>query len=96
MNEAERLDAPDGRIPLAIRIGLFAIHLAIAVYVFESGLGTEQLVEFGLYIAVNIGLIPLVFLAIGLVGKLLDRSFRLENAYYLGLLMALVIKVQPM
>jgi len=33
---------------------------------------------------------------VGLVGKLFDRSFRLENAYYLGLLMSLVLAAQKM
>jgi uncharacterized membrane protein YhdT len=41
--------------------------------------GNKQLAAFSLYFGLNIILLPLVFVAIGLVGRLLDRSFRLEN-----------------
>ena len=84
----------DFRIPLPIRIGLIGIHVVVASFAFSGGFGVEQLTSFGLYIVKHIVLLPLVFVTIGLVGKLLDRSFRLENAYYLGLLMSLVLAAQ--
>ncbi len=78
------------RIPLPIRIGLFGIHGVIASLAFTSGFGVKQLTTLSLYIATNIVFLPLVFVAIGVIGKMLDRSFRLENAYYLGLFISLL------
>ena len=86
----------DFRIPLPIRVGLIGVHVVVASFAFLGGLGLEQLISFSTYIVKHIVLLPLVFVAIGLVGKLLDRSFRLENAFYLGLLMSLVLAAQAM
>ena len=96
MSDIQEVEDTSFRIPLPIRIGLIGIHVVIAAFAFASGLSVEQLTAFGLYVVTNIGLLPLVFVVIGLVGKLLDRSFRLENAYYLGLLVSLVLSVQKM
>jgi hypothetical protein len=94
MTDVQEVQGTSFRIPLLIRIGLIGIHVVIAALAFVGGFGVEQLTAFGMYIITNVGLLPLVFVAIGLVGKLVDRSFRLENAYYLGLLMSLVLAVQ--
>jgi hypothetical protein len=96
MSDAQEVEDTDFRIPLPIRTGLIGIHVVVALFAFSGGFGVKQLTAFGLYVVTNIGLLPLVFVVIGLVGKLLDRSFRLENAYYLGLLMSLVLVAQKM
>ncbi len=90
MSDLQEVADTDFRIPLPIRIGLFGIHGVLAAFAFASGFGVRELTTFGLYIATNIVFLPLAFVVIGLVGKMLDRSFRLENAYYLGLFISLL------
>lgn len=94
MNDIQEVENDNFRIPLPIRIGLIGIHIVIAAFSFSSGIGTAQLTTFSLYFAINIVFLPLVFVVFGLVGKFLDHSFRLENAYYLGLLVSLVLVAQ--
>ena len=96
MDDIQEVESTNLRIPLPIRAGLLGIHFVIAALAFAGGFGAKQLTAFSLYIGLNLFLVPLVFVAIGLIGKLLDRSFRLENAYYLGLLMSLVLAVQKL
>lgn len=49
-----------------------------------------------MYILVNFIIFPLIFLIIGLLLRLLDKSFKLSNAVYLGVVMAIFMSLSKL
>jgi len=81
-------------IPLFIRASLILITSAINLPILFSGLSLESITTFLLFVGKNIFLIPGLFVVVGMLLRLRDDTFKLSNAYYLGVLMAIVLSVQ--
>jgi ACR3 family arsenite efflux pump ArsB len=93
MSEHETTSA-DFRIPRAIRVILFGLHALIALRLLGALDGADALVVIPLFLLANLVIIPLAMVAVGWLLKQLDPTFRLENAYYLGLFIAFVLSTQ--
>lgn len=82
------------KIPLFIRISLIIVATAINFPIFLNDFSLASLGAFTFSMAKNLVLIPGIFLIIGLLLKFRDDTFKLSNAYYLGILMAIALSVQ--
>ncbi|MBL4566878.1 MAG: hypothetical protein JKY85_02440 [Porticoccus sp.] len=79
------------KIPLFIRVSLIIVATAINLPILLTDLSLESLGAFAFSMAKNLVLIPGIFLTAGLLLKLRDDTFKLSNAYYLGVVMAIAL-----
>ena len=79
------------KIPLFIRISLIIVATAINLPILLTDLSLESLGAFAFSMAKNLVLVPGIFLIAGLLLKLRDDTFKLSNAYYLGVVMAIAL-----
>ena len=84
---------PTEGLPKPIVWLLFLVNIGLCSLVFLRGTGMEQLSVFGMYLLINLVLLPTVFVVVGLGLKLVNREFKLSNAYYLGLFMSIVFLI---
>ncbi len=68
--------------------------MAIPLPLLLKNMNFDNLVGYLFFILSNLILIPGIFVLVGFLIKLKDVDFKLENAYFLGLLMSIVLAVQ--
>lgn len=81
-------------IPFLNRAGLIFVATAINLPILLQGLNLDNLVAFAIFVAKNLVLVPVIFLIIGVLIRLRDKTFRLSNAYYLGVFMAIILTLK--
>ncbi len=86
----------ESEIPLFMRIVLIAIAAALCIPVLLTGLSVEKFISFLFLLIKNLVFLPGIFVIAGWLLKLRDDTFKLSNAYYLGVLMAIVLLVQSL
>ncbi len=79
------------KIPLFIRVSLIIVATAINLPILLNDLSLASLGAFAFFMAKNLVLIPGIFLIVGLLLKFRDDTFKLSNAYYLGVVMAIAL-----
>lgn len=86
-------DSPNNEveIPFFIKISLVLLVAIHSAHYLLSGLNGESFYSLVYSMLKNFLFIPGIFVLFGLILKLQDRDFKLSNAYYLGLLMSLVL-----
>ena len=87
-------DKNELKVPRGLKRSVFVINFLIAGAAFLSGYGIDEFKLFATILGQNIVLIPLVSVVVGLGLKQLDKSFRLENMYYLGLFLSIVLTIK--
>ncbi|GLR14753.1 hypothetical protein GCM10007907_35430 [Chitinimonas prasina] len=94
--QAEDKPALDMPVPRAVVIGLVLINLALALKPLFGGFSGEllQAAAYGLF--QQFVMVPAWCVAGGLVLKLLDRRFKLSNAYLIGLIAAIAFAIRAM
>lgn len=70
------------------------IASALCFPMLSQGFSAENLIYFAFILVRNILLLPGLFVIVGILLRLSDNTFKLSNAYYLGVLMAIVLSVQ--
>lgn len=81
-------------IPVFIKAGLIFVASAINLPILFQGFNLENIVAFTLFVAKNLILVPGLFLIIGLLIRLSNNTFKLSNAYYLGVFTAVILALQ--
>jgi len=94
MNTEKANSNQQDQIPILIRVALIAIAALINLPILFKGFSPESIGFFLLFVAKNLLFVPAVFLIVGVLLKLRDDSFKLTNAYYLGVFIAIVLTVQ--
>lgn len=82
------------RIPIIIRISLILIAVAVPLPQLLKNITMDNFMGYLFFILSNLILIPGIFVIVGFLIQLRDNAFKLENAYYLGVLMSIVLSVQ--
>jgi hypothetical protein len=83
-------------IPVFIRAVLIVIAAAINLPILMNEITWESIISFVLFVSKNLVLLPGLFVIFGLLLRFRDDTFKLSNAYYLGVLIAIVLAVQGM
>lgn len=78
-------------IPFFIKISLVLLVAILSAHYLLSGLNSESFYSVFYSLIKNFVFIPGILVLFGLILKIQDRDFKLSNAYYLGLLMSLVL-----
>lgn len=83
------------KFPKEIAIALIVVSVVVSLLpVFASS--NNALFAVSINIGVIFIVMPLVFVAVGLIQKIRDRSFNLWNMYYLGMLVAIVFNLRKL
>ena len=93
MNTEETKTEHD-EIPLFLKGALIFIASAINLPILFNNFNIESIFYFILFVLKNLVLVPAFFLFVGFLIRLSDDAFKLSNAYYLGVFMAIVLSVQ--
>ena len=86
-------DSPNNEvgIPFFIKTSLVLLVTILSAHYLLSGLNSESFYSVFYSLIKNFVFIPGIFVMFGLILKFQDREFKLSNAYYLGMLMSLVL-----
>ena len=93
-NDKTETNDENNDIPLFIRGSLIFIAFAINLPKFSNGFSADTLAAFAFSTSGNLIFTPGIFLIVGLLLRFGDDTFKLSNAYYLGVLMAIVLSFQ--
>ncbi len=86
----------DADIPTAIKLLLFVLSIGMSTVGLFQGISMDAITEFFLLLLKSLLFIPGIFVLIGSIIKYYDHNFKLSNAYYLGLLMSIVLSYQAL
>lgn len=78
-------------IPFFIKTSLVILVAILSFHYLLNGLNSESYYSVFYSLIKNFVFIPGIFVLFGFILKFQDREFKLSNAYYLGLLMSLVL-----
>lgn len=93
MNEKDE-HAPLSKFPKGIAIGLILVGILISTVPFIGGFRSEQFFAFSLQLTKTFLGLPLLFVGLGWLLRLLDKSFSLWNMYYCGVFMSIILSLR--
>ncbi|WP_397471237.1 hypothetical protein [Rheinheimera sp.] len=82
------------RFPKEIAIALILFGALVSLGSLAFNQSTETVIVSLFSLLMNFVLIPAVFLVLGGLQKLREREFNLWNAYFVGLLVAILLAIQ--
>ncbi|WMS88835.1 hypothetical protein [Pleionea litopenaei] len=83
-------------VPVTLKVSLILVVASLSSVALVNGMESRYLATVAFALGKNVLFIPGVFVLFGIVLKLRDREFKLSNAYYLGLLMSVVLSVKSL
>ncbi len=93
-NSPEEKNNSSHDIPLLLRRLLILIAVAMPLPLLLKNIIMDNFMGYLFFILNNLIIIPGFFVLAGFFIKFRDSGFKLENAYFLGLLMSIVLSVQ--